>query len=87
MDIQRKEESASVGRLLDAVEGQEDVIRRYRQIEKLFRQLQVSAWCEYILASAHLCKFVKVRLIYANEERCQETTRGPCRLNKLSNLG
>ncbi|CAE6542960.1 unnamed protein product [Rhizoctonia solani] len=39
-EIQKKEESGSIGRLLDATENQEDIIRRYRQVERLFRQLQ-----------------------------------------------
>ncbi|KEP51130.1 vegetative incompatibility protein HET-E-1 [Rhizoctonia solani 123E] len=39
-DIEQKEASGTVGRLLDATQDQEDVIRRYRQVERLFQQLQ-----------------------------------------------
>ncbi|KDN39301.1 hypothetical protein RSAG8_08936, partial [Rhizoctonia solani AG-8 WAC10335] len=39
-DIQRKRGSGTVGRRFEATDDQEDVIRRYRQVEKLFRQLQ-----------------------------------------------
>ncbi|EUC59192.1 vegetative incompatibility protein HET-E-1 [Rhizoctonia solani AG-3 Rhs1AP] len=39
-DIERKEASGTVGRLWDATENQADVIRRYRQVERLFRQIQ-----------------------------------------------
>ncbi|CAE6411275.1 unnamed protein product, partial [Rhizoctonia solani] len=39
-DIERKEASKAVGRLWDATQNQEDVIRRYRQVERLFRQIQ-----------------------------------------------
>ncbi|CAE6340977.1 unnamed protein product [Rhizoctonia solani] len=39
-DIKRKEASGTAGRLLDATQDQEDVIRRYRQVERLFQQLQ-----------------------------------------------
>ncbi|CAE6518096.1 unnamed protein product, partial [Rhizoctonia solani] len=39
-DIERKQESGTIGRLLNADQNQEEVIRHYRQVEKLFRQLQ-----------------------------------------------
>ncbi|CUA75530.1 Vegetative incompatibility protein HET-E-1 [Podospora anserina] [Rhizoctonia solani] len=39
-EIEKKEESGTIGHLLDATQDQEDVIRRYRQVERLFRQLQ-----------------------------------------------
>ncbi|KAH7338733.1 hypothetical protein B0J17DRAFT_388916 [Rhizoctonia solani] len=39
-DIKKQEERGTMGRLLDAKDDQEDVIRRYRQIENLFRLLQ-----------------------------------------------
>ncbi|KAG8688441.1 hypothetical protein FRC11_005438 [Ceratobasidium sp. 423] len=38
--IKQKQGRGSVGRLLDAVQDREDVVRRYQQIERLFRQLQ-----------------------------------------------
>ncbi|KAG8701373.1 hypothetical protein FRC11_012220 [Ceratobasidium sp. 423] len=39
-DIKERKESGAIGRLLDASQDQEDVIRLYRQVENLFRQLQ-----------------------------------------------
>ncbi|CAE6422141.1 unnamed protein product [Rhizoctonia solani] len=39
-EIEKKEESGTIGHLLHATQDQEDVIRRYRQVERLFRQLQ-----------------------------------------------
>ncbi|CUA74710.1 putative WD repeat-containing protein all2124 [Nostoc sp, PCC 7120] [Rhizoctonia solani] len=39
-EIEKKEESGTIGHLLDATQDQEDIIRRYRQVERLFRQLQ-----------------------------------------------
>ncbi|KAL5637535.1 hypothetical protein ACGC1H_004079 [Rhizoctonia solani] len=39
-EIERKQGSGTIGRLLDVTQDQEDVIRRYRQVERLFRQLQ-----------------------------------------------
>ncbi|KDN41293.1 hypothetical protein RSAG8_07562, partial [Rhizoctonia solani AG-8 WAC10335] len=38
--IQQQQERSTLGHILDATKSQEDVISRYRQIEKLFRQLQ-----------------------------------------------
>ncbi|CAE6513127.1 unnamed protein product [Rhizoctonia solani] len=38
--IQQQQQRGTVGRLLDATQDQEDVIKRYRQVERLFRQLQ-----------------------------------------------
>ncbi|CAE6461811.1 unnamed protein product [Rhizoctonia solani] len=40
MEIKKQAERGTIGRLLDATEDQQDVIRRYRQIENLFRQIQ-----------------------------------------------
>ncbi|KAJ1302554.1 hypothetical protein OPQ81_002871 [Rhizoctonia solani] len=39
-NIKKNEERGTIGRLLDASHDQEDVIRRYRQVESLFRRLQ-----------------------------------------------
>ncbi|CAE6433698.1 unnamed protein product, partial [Rhizoctonia solani] len=39
-EIERQKEHGTLGRLRDATQDQEDVIKRYRQVEKLFRQLQ-----------------------------------------------
>ncbi|CAE6473805.1 unnamed protein product [Rhizoctonia solani] len=39
-DIEQKEASGTAGRLWNATQDQENVIRRYRQVERLFRQLQ-----------------------------------------------
>ncbi|KAL5640137.1 hypothetical protein ACGC1H_007428 [Rhizoctonia solani] len=38
--IQQQQERSTLSRLLDATDTQEDVIRHYRRIERLFRQLQ-----------------------------------------------
>ncbi|KEP45733.1 putative vegetative incompatibility protein HET-E-1 [Rhizoctonia solani 123E] len=66
-DIGRKEASGTVGRLWDATENQEDVIRRYRQVERLFRQIQVRAQCS--CACGFSLTVAKARSVYANKER------------------
>jgi hypothetical protein len=43
-DIKQYKEQGSIQRLRGATNHQEDVIKRYRQIERLFRQLQVSTF-------------------------------------------
>ncbi|KAF8684577.1 WD40 repeat-like protein [Rhizoctonia solani] len=41
-EIKKQVERTGIGRLLDATQDQEDVMRRYREIDILFRQLQAS---------------------------------------------
>jgi len=41
-DIEQMQEHSRVRQIFEAPQNQEDVIKRYRRIESLFRQLQVS---------------------------------------------